>query len=88
MPLTLAPETEARLRSFAADRGQDPEETLTALVDNALAAAEAEFSEAVAGIRAGMEDFAAGRWISLEELEARLDERRAQLMQERHPDNG
>ena len=55
MPLTLAPETEARLRSLAAQRG--------------AFTAEADFNGAVAGIRAHIYDFAAGHWTSLEDYQ-------------------
>ena len=66
MTLTLTPDTEARLRSVVAQRGLPPERTIDVL----LAEADADFHEAIAGIQRGMEDFAAGRWISLEDYEA------------------
>lgn len=70
MTLTLTPDTEARLRSLAARRGQAPEAIVEALVQYASTEEERELQEAAAGIRAGLEDFAAGRWTALEELEA------------------
>ena len=66
MKLTLAPQTEARLRNVAAQRGLPPEIALDAV----LAEAEGDFDSAAAEVRAGMDDFAAGRWVSLEAMEA------------------
>lgn len=72
MTLTLTPDTEARLRSVAAQRGLPPEQTIDVL----LAEADTDFQQAVAGIQRSMDDFAAGRWISLEDYEAQLPARR------------
>lgn len=72
MTLTLTSDTEARLRAVAAQRGLTPEEAL----DVVLAEAQTDFDEAVAGIRRGMDDFAAGRWISLEDYEAQVRAKR------------
>lgn len=66
MTLTLTPDTEARLRSVAAQRGLPPEKT----IDILLAEADTDFQEAIAGIQRGMDDFAAGRWIPLNDYEA------------------
>ena len=63
MTLILKPETEARLLSVAAQRQLPPEEALDVL----LAEADTDFQEAVAGIRRGMADAAAGREITFEE---------------------
>jgi len=71
MTLTLAPEIEARIRSVAEMRGQDPEDALIVLLNRALADAEAE-DELVAELRASVEDHAAGRSMTLEELRVRL----------------
>jgi len=71
MTFNLASETEARIRSVAETRGQDPEDALIALLNRALADAEAE-DELVAELRASVEDHAAGRSMTLEELRARL----------------
>ena len=68
MTLTLTPDAEARLRSVAAQRGLPPEKTIDVL----LAEADLDFQEAVVGIQRGMDDFAAGRWISLEDYEAQI----------------
>ena len=69
MTLTLKPDTEARLRAVAAQRGLAPE----AALDSVLAEAQASFDEAVAGIRCGMADAEAGdRGVLLEDYRAGL----------------
>ena len=67
MTLTLTSDTEAMLLLVAAQRGLSPGEALNVL----LAEAATDFEEAVAGIQRGMNDFAAGRWVSLEDHEAK-----------------
>ncbi len=69
MTVTLAADTEADLHTLAQRRGQAPEAFLDALVRRA-AAEERELQAAAQGVQAGMEDFAAGRWVGLEDLEA------------------
>lgn len=84
MTLTLTPDTEARVRSVAETRGQDPEEALIALLNQALAEAdfaaivmtEEEIQQVPAALQRSEEDFAAGRWVSLEDYEAQTKERR------------
>jgi hypothetical protein len=71
MTLILAPDTEARVRSVAELNGQDPEDALIALLNQALTEAEAE-AELAAELRASVEDHAAGRSMTLEELRLRL----------------
>lgn len=71
MPLNLTSDIEARVRSVAEMRGQDPEDALIVLLNQALADAEAE-DELVAELRASVEDHAAGRSMTLEELRARI----------------
>ncbi len=73
MTFTLSPETEAQLTAVAALRGLPLEETLAELVAQARAASERERQLAIEGVRRSEEDFAAGRWVSLDELDARLD---------------
>ncbi len=68
MTLTFAPQTEARLQAVANQRGLSPEAALDAI----LAEAETEFSAAVAGIQRGMDNYDAGRWISLEDYEQQI----------------
>jgi len=75
MTLNLASDTEARVRSVAEMRGQDPEDVLIALLNQALAEAEVE-AKLVAELRASVEDHAAGRSMTLEELRSRLLARR------------
>ena len=77
MTLTLTPDAEARVRSVAEMRGQDPEDALTALLNQALAEAEAE-DELVAELRASVEDHAAGRSMTIEEYRAKMIARRQQ----------
>ena len=74
--LTLAPETELRLRNVAAGRGLAPELALDTLLGQALSEAESELQETLAGLRASAADFAAGRWTTPEELDAALRARR------------
>lgn len=86
MTLILPSQTEARVRSVAELRGQDPEDALIVLLDQALAEAEADLAQIVmteeesqkvlAALHRSEEDYAAGRWISLEDHEAQLKERR------------
>jgi hypothetical protein len=76
MMLTLTPDTEMRLRTVAAGRGLAPEQALETLLGQALSAAEAELQETMEGLRASAADFAAGRWNTLEELDAVLRARR------------
>jgi len=73
MILTLTPDTEARLHAVAAQRGLAPEETVARLITEA----DTDFNEAVAGIRRGMDDFAAGRWISMEDYDAQIEAEKA-----------
>ncbi len=74
--LTLAPDTEMRLRTVAAGRGLAPEQALEPLLAHALSEAEAELQETLAGLRASAADFAAGRWTTPGELDAALRARR------------
>ena len=81
--LEVNPETEARLKMFAAERGQDVTEYLVELaeysheIDLAEFKDQADFDDSVAGIREGLADLEAGRTYSLEETSAYLNERRA-----------
>ena len=80
MTLTLTPGSEARLRALSAQRGLPPEETIDALLAEAevkpdqivLTALEEE--EVLAALKASVEDYAAGRWISLEDYETQIRE--------------
>ena len=80
--LEVNPETEARLRMYAAERGQDVTEYLVELaeyshvVDLSEFEGQADFDDSVAGIREGLADLEAGRTYSLEETFAYLKEQR------------
>jgi predicted transcriptional regulator len=62
--MEITPETEARLQAVAAQRGLTPEQTIIDLLT--------EQEKTLAALRASVEDFAAGRWISLEDYEAQI----------------
>lgn len=79
MTLTLAPETEIRLRTVAEGRGLEPSELHEDLLQQALADAEAELNETMAGLDESVEAMAAGRWITAEELDQRLTARIASV---------
>jgi len=70
--MTLAPETETRLRTVAGEHGLAPQQALEVLLDRALADAEAERQETVAGLRQSAKEFAEGKWLIPEELDAEL----------------
>lgn len=70
--MTLAPETETRLRSVAGEHGLAPQQALEVLLGRALADAEAERQEAVTGLRQSARECAAGKWLTSEELDAEL----------------
>ena len=82
--LEISPEAEARLKMFAAERGQDVTEYLVELaeynhvIDLSEFKDQADFDASVAGVREGLADLEAGRTYSLEEsfahTEAHLDE--------------
>ena len=82
MTLNLTPDAEARVRSVAEMRGQDPEDALIVLLDQALAEAEAE-EELVAELRASVEDHAAGRSMMIEEYRAKTLARRQERDKQR-----
>lgn len=85
MTLTLNRETEARLRLVAEGRGLDPQQLHEDLLRQALAEAEAEQEkeqrETLAGLDESVEAFAAGRWITPDELDQRLTARAATARQ-------
>lgn len=83
MALTLAPDTEARLRIVADRQGLSPDTALTSLMETILRAEEVVFQEdaqtqaqVAAALRQSTEDFAAGRWVSLEGYIAQSEMRR------------
>ena len=72
MTLTLAPETETRLRTVAGEQGLAPEQALEVLLGRALADAEAERQETMVGLRQSSREFAEGKWLTPDELDAEL----------------
>lgn len=77
MTLTIAPETATRLRTVAAGRGVAPEQALEVLLGRALTDAEAEMAqvetrETIAGLRQSAQEFAQGKWLTPDELDAQL----------------
>ena len=73
MTLTLTSATEMRLRTFAEGQGLSLTELHETLLTRALEEAEAELQDTLAGLDRSMADFAAGRWITSEELDRRLE---------------
>lgn len=80
--LEISPEAEARLRMYAAERGQDVTEYLVELaeyshvIDLAEFEDQADFDDSVAGVQEGLADLEAGRTYSIEETFAYLKEQR------------
>lgn len=81
--MTLAPELEARVRDVARQHGLSPDAALSGLLEtilraeeNALPNSEHERAEIAAALARSEEDIAAGRWVALEDLEARHAVRR------------
>ncbi len=81
MSLTLSPETLSQLQAVAAQRGLPPEDALAQVLAEARAAWEYEQQDALAGVARSEADFAAGRSLSLEELDARLDATRQAFLE-------
>ncbi len=75
MTLTLSSDTEVALHSLAARRGQAPADVVEALVQRA-AQEERELQETMSGLRQSAEEFAAGQWVAVEDLDAALQARR------------
>ena len=64
MTLNLSPDAEAQVRSVAATRGQDPEDALIALLNQALAKAEEENRRTQAALNTGVTERASEREVS------------------------
>ena len=79
MTLTLAPETENRLRMMAEGFGLEPAALHEDLLQQALADAEAELNETLAQLDESAEAVDAGRWITVDELDQRLTARIASI---------
>ncbi len=72
MTVTLTPDIETRLRTFAEEQGLVPEQVHNALLAHALEEAEAELQDTLAGLDQSVEDYNAGRWITSEEMSLEL----------------
>ena len=72
MTVTLTPDIETRLRTFAEGQGLVPEQVHASLLARALEEAEAELQETLAGLDQSVEDYNAGRWITAEEMSRQL----------------
>ena len=84
MTVTLTPDTEMRLRAYAEKLALDPEQLSNALLTRDLEEAEAELQATMAGLDESAEDIAAGRWITSEELDRRLEARAAAARSKRN----
>ena len=72
MTVTLTPDIETRLRTYAEEQGLVPEQVHNALLSRALEEAEAEFRDTLAGLDQSVKDYNAGRWITSEEMSQQL----------------
>ncbi|MDQ2799240.1 MAG: hypothetical protein M3Y13_06320 [Armatimonadota bacterium] len=83
LTLELTPEVETRLHELAALHGQTEEDYALRALDAQTLAQKKDLEESVAAIRQSMEDFAAGRSISLEDYMAEIAaERQAHPIQD------
>ncbi len=73
MTVTLTPDIETRFQSYAEDLDLNPEQLAANLLTRAFEEAEAELKETMDGLDRSAEDFAAGRWMTSEELDRRLE---------------
>jgi predicted transcriptional regulator len=64
----LTPEVAARLREKASKRGQDFQVMAAELIQDGLSWEEEDLETSIAAIQAGLDDFEAGRFQSLESL--------------------
>jgi predicted transcriptional regulator len=72
MTVTLTPDVETRLRSYAEEMDLDPEQISNAFLARDLEEAEAELQDTLAGLDRSVEDYNAGRWITAEEMSRQL----------------
>ena len=86
MTVTLAPETEARLRAMVEGFGLEPAVLHKELLQQALVKAEVEPNETLVGLDESAEAFAAGRWITLEALDERLNTMEASKLSAETPE--
>ncbi len=83
MTVTLTPDIETRLRTFAEEQGLVPEQVHEVLLSRALEEAEAELQDTLVGLDQSVEDYNAGRWISAEEMHEKLKARIAEMRSEK-----
>ncbi len=72
MTVTLTPDVEMRLRSYAEGLDLDPEQISNAFLARDLEEAAAELQDTLAGLDRSVEDYNAGRWITAEEMSRQL----------------
>ena len=72
MTVTLTPDVETRLRSYAKELDIDPEQLSNAFLARDLEEAEAELQDTMEGLDRSVEDYNAGRWITAEEMSRQL----------------
>ena len=92
MTLTIAPETETRLKAVAEGQGLDMTELHAEILARGLeeaearmqADAEAELQDTLAGLDRSVADVAAGRWMTSEEFTRRMEAKAAALRAKRH----
>ena len=73
MTVTLTPDVETRLRSYAKELDLDPEHLSNAFLARDLEEAEAELKETMEGLDRSMADIAAGRWLTSEQFDRRME---------------
>ncbi len=73
MTVTLTPDIETRLRAYAENLDLDPDQLSVSLLTRAFEEAEAELKETMDGLDRSVEDYNAGRWITSEEFDRRME---------------
>lgn len=92
MTLTIAPETETRLKAVAEGQGLEMTELHAEILARGLeeaearmrADAEAELQDTLAGLDRSLADVAAGRWMTSDEFTRRMEAKAADLRTKRH----
>ena len=73
MTVTLTPDIETRFRTYAEDLDLNPEQLAANLLTRAFEEAEAELKETMDGLDRSVEDYNAGRWMTSEEHDRRME---------------
>lgn len=73
MTVTLTPDIETRLRTYADDLDLNLEQLAANLLTRAFEEAEASLKETMDGLDRSVEDYNAGRWITSEEHDRRME---------------